>query len=131
MWCIVAMILPVGIVGALLSRVGFPDTGNIAVAATPAIVNDRYSISILCTPNDSLCQVQYINRIPLTVPSLLLYRMRQGAGNIDGHELLGRIGTTGEYRFALSGKMNAGKDRGEAFILYDFIHQKVTDTIKF
>lgn len=93
-----------------------------------SIEKENYTINIRCTENKDNCQLEYINRDALTIPSLLIYIMKPGAQTIDEHDLLGRIESRGSYYFPLPA---AGGNEATGFILYDFIHQNIIDTIVF
>lgn len=130
-WAVLAMLLPAGIISAWFVRppVNTGDlraahTANVFPVVVDSIVTQKYTARIRCTQNYQRCQLEYIHHLPLQLPSALLYRMKPGASTIDEHEILGRIGGTGNYYFAM-------EQRQEAFILYDFIHHNIIDTIKF
>lgn len=92
-----------------------------------SVKKEKYTLNLRCTENGWNCQLEYINEQPLTIPSLLIYMMEPGAQTIDGHQLLGRIESRGSYHFRLR---EASFNGATGFILYDFIHHQVIDTIK-
>ena len=93
-----------------------------------SVKKEKYTMNLRCAENGANCQLEYINEQPLTIPSLLIYMMKPGAEKIDGHKLLGRIESRGSYHFVLPG---ASGNEATGFILYDFIHEQVLDTINF
>lgn len=93
-----------------------------------SIEKENYTLNIRCSENEGNCQLEYINRHPLTIPSLLVYIMKPGAQIIDEHVLLGRIESRASYHFPLPAA--SGND-ATGFILYDFIHKRIIDTIVF
>ena len=134
-WYALAVLLPIGIA---LAWVSFP-AKPIETSTQPAFSNalptleksvktKQYTANLRCSEDGQNCQLEYINAKPLVIPSLLIYIMKPGAQSVDEHELLGRIESSGRYYFALP---QASGDEEAGFILYDFIHGQVVDTIKF
>lgn len=134
-WTILAFLLPIGIVTAWIAIPVRPINSLLQpqqAVQLPKLIQsvkrDNYTMNIRCTENNNSCQLEYINRAPLTVPSLLIYILKPGATTIDEHQLLGRIESEGSYYFPLpeiTGTTSTG------FILYDFIHREIVDTVKF
>lgn len=127
-WLVLALILPIGIVVAWTfipvqptHHLLQPQQPTILPKLIQSIQKGNYTINIRCTGNDSAYQVEFINRIPLTAPSLLIYSIREGAKTIDEHQLLGRIESRGHYYFPLP---EVTRNQTSGFILYDFIRQK-------
>jgi hypothetical protein len=138
MWLVLGLLLPPGILSAWLARPAKPidalqvqPAGSAYTQVVDSVRTEKYIARMRCSENNAGCQLEYINRLALEVPSVLLYRMRPGAVNIDGHELLGRIGPKGSYYFAIPVAQPGNQEQRRQFILYDFIHQQVIDTIKF
>jgi len=131
-WIALALLLPAAMLRAWLAQPIAPISSSQKQEAaafelvTDSFKSSRYIARIRYTQNHASCQLEYINQLPLEVPSILLYRVNNGAATIDGNQLLGRIGQTGPYYFPLP----QAREK-ENFILYDFIHQQVIDTIKF
>lgn len=132
-WIAWAILIPLGIITAWIAIPGQQANDVLQPAksaALPVLVKsvqkENYTANIRCSQNDSVCQLEYINKLPLTVPSALMYRINKAAKNIDENHLLGRIESKGTYYFPLR-----ADHKNDEFILYDFIHQKVIDTLKF
>lgn len=133
-WLILSAALPIGIIMAWISIPGtpvnlstLPPNSTTFPKLMKSIRHAGYTMHLRCSETGENCQLEYIGSQPLTVPSLLIYRMKPGAQTIDEHELLGRIESRGSYAFALP---QAEGNEATGFILYDFIHGKVIDTIK-
>jgi hypothetical protein len=64
----------------------------------------------------------------LTYPTAAIYEDTTNTNDISNAALIGRIEARGIYRFALSKNLVRNDYH---FIFYDFIHQKVIETITF
>ena len=135
-WTAWAVLLPVGIIMAWISVPQSPNNAVLQPAADSKILSqliqsiqkETYTVNIRCSEKDSICQVEYINRLPLNVPSALLYEIKPGSKSVSQNNLLGRIEAKGTYYFSLP---YAAKNNKPDFLLYDFIHRQIIDTIKF
>ena len=134
-WYALTFLLPLCIVVARMSLPGKPVHTFLQPGLSlsmpkliKSVEKENYTINIRCTENRDNCQLEYINRHALTIPSLLIYIMKPGAQTIDEHDLLGRIESKGSYYFLLSAE---GGNEATGFILYDFIHENIIDTILF
>jgi hypothetical protein len=134
-WYLLAFLLPLCVVVAWMAvpekpvnTLLQPSLSASILKLAQSIEKKNYTINIRCTENRDNCQLEYINRHALTIPSLLIYIMKPGAQTIDEHDLLGRIESRGSYYFPLPA---AGGNEATGFILYDFIHQRIIDTIVF
>lgn len=133
-WSVLLLLIPSGIVTAWLS-VKKPAHNNIlqpaSVQALPNIIlsveKENYTVR-LRDNNRGAQQLEWINKNVLTVPTATIYRMSAPGEDMKGGELIGRIEARGSYYFLLN------KDSlrtPQQFILYDFIHQQIIDTINF
>ncbi|HEY0678172.1 MAG TPA: hypothetical protein VGD17_07790 [Chitinophagaceae bacterium] len=136
-WIGLAAIMPAGIISAWMARpekiISEPIEKNNSISFTKVVKEvktEKYSIRLLCNSDNSSCQLQYNSLVPQDLPSALLYRMMPGATGINGNELLGRIGERRTYQFDIPVAGRKSMEQ-QAFILYDFIHQQIIDTIKF
>lgn len=134
-WHTLAFLLPLGVVVAWMTLPEKPVNALLQPGLSPSmsklvqsVEKENYTMNIRCTENRDNCQLEYINRHALTIPSLLIYIMKPGAQTIDEHDLLGRIESRGSYYYPLPA---AGRVEATGFILYDFIHQSIIDTIVF
>lgn len=134
-WVALAILIPIGIVSAVIVRPQLPKDKLLQPAATPAlpvvlksIDKDDYTISVRSTSDTSLLQLEWINKKTLTYPTATIYEDPTNTNNISGAALLGRIEARGIYRFALSKNLVRNNYH---FIVYDFIHKKIIDTITF
>ena len=102
----------------------------IAPLALPVIINtvEKENYTIRLRGNDNTAsQLEWINKSVLTFPTAVIYKIYPANKGIDGAELIGRIEARGTYRFELKpDSLNAYH-----FLLYDFIHRQIIDTIRF
>lgn len=134
-WIVLAIVLPIGI---LLSWLVIPNQAAVKLLQSheqpllPVIwkTKDRinYQVTIRTNQQNEQWQLEWVNKKILEVPSAVIYRAN-GAVDITKNELIGRIETRGRYTFPL--RRIAGKEQTIEFILYDFIHQQLIDSIKF
>jgi len=73
-------------------------------------------------------QLEWINKTILTVPSAAIYETVTGDSQIKSTDLIGRIEAKGNYFFRLKTDSVYAKPK---FILYDFIHEEIIDSINF
>lgn len=135
-WTALAALLPVGII---LSWLVIPNPVPVKLlnpAATellPVIKykkdNDQYCINIRTNNDNSAWQLEWKNKMALTVPSAVIYKTSGNSAEIKNWELVGRIEARGNYVFslpadpAIPGRLH--------LTLYDFIHQQIIDSINF
>lgn len=134
-WVVLATVLPIGI---LLSWLVIPNQSAVkllhsyeltllpVVRQSKNLVN--YQVTIRTDKRNEQWQLEWINKKVLMVPSAVIY-MVNGASDITKNELIGRIETRGSYTFPL--RRITGKEQSFQFILYDFIHQQIIDSINF
>lgn len=132
-WSVFALLIPAGIIIAWIAVPKKPLTNLFEPQETqllPKIIRtkntDHYTVNIRYAENFRNCQLEYINRSALNVPSLLIYIMKPEAQRIDEHQLLGRIESKGSHRFSLPADSGS---KATGFILYDIIHRNILDTI--
>lgn len=128
-WILLAVLIPVGIISAYMvvpkEAVNklLPEEKS---AALPIVINKaetkNYSVYLRRSADNKSYQLQWINNRASVQPSSLVYKERNGE-----RELIGRVESTGTYFFPLKAdSLNAYR-----FILYDIIHQHITDSINF
>lgn len=99
-----------------------------------------YCINIRSDAEKTNWQLEWRNKLPLTVPSAVIYKVPLVPGPArndvadrgtltfkpEGAELIGRIEATGDYVFPLKHDDNDEKFR---LVVYDFIHDTVIDFV--
>lgn len=141
-WIAWAVLLPVGIVLAWLV---IPDQSSVkllkssSIELLPVILKSKdakdYSINIRSNKENTVWQLEWRNKTVLRVPSAVIYNASlspSNAGTSDAFNpeqsfLIGRIETKGDYVFPL--KSDSADLQHLRFILYDFIHDKIIETI--
>jgi len=133
-WSALSVLIPVGIVTAWLS-VKHPVHNAVLQPATaealPNIIStvDRKEYTVRLRSRSSVPeQLEWINKTILTVPSAVIYETEVGSTDINSADLIGRIEAKGDYYFPLKTNSIYAKPR---FILYDFIHEEIIDSINF
>jgi len=133
-WTAWAVLIPIGIISAILVRPELPQDKLLQPAATVALPiilkslnKESYTINIRSNSDTSQLQLEWINKKTLTYPTATIYQNTANTNNIADAVLIGRIEARGTYHFEL--KKNS--DNNYHFILYDFIHQKTIDSITF
>src|SRR6266404_7983903 len=141
-WSALLVLIPTGIVTAWLS-VKKPAHNAVlqpvSVRALPRIIlsEEKENYTIRLRSNDSLAeQLEWINKNVLTVPSAVIYRASPNLSEGGAYakffaeraELIGRIEARGTYYFPLK---KDSLNLHSQFILYDFIHERIIDSIKF
>lgn len=134
-WITWAVLLPLGIAVAYTSikkpptiHLLMPPAGTGLPVLIRSVDNERYSIALLGNTDSTQLQLQWVNKKVLTVPTATIYKMAAGSNNLTKADLLGRLEARGTYYFPVdSGFLREKPD----LVVYDFIHKKVLDTIKF
>jgi len=134
-WIAWAVLLPVGIAVAYISvkrpatiQLLQPPAGTGLPVIIKSVDNERYSIALLGNPDSTQLQLQWVNMKVLSVPTATIYKVAAGSIDLTGAVLLGRLEARGTYYFPVdSGFLREKPD----LVVYDFIHNKVLDTIKF
>ncbi len=128
-WIMLAVLVPAGIISGYMvvpEEVINKSLPGEMTGALPIVVNKaetkNYSVYLRSSADKKNYQLQWINTKVSEQPSSLVYEERNGE-----RELIGRVESTGTYFFPLKA------DPGNAyhFILYDIIHQHITDSINF
>jgi|SRR6476660_8568958 len=134
-WVALAILIPIGVVSAVIVRPQLPKSKLLQPAATPALPvilksvdKDDYTISIRGNSDTSMLQLEWINKKALTYSTATIYEDTTNTNNISNALLIGRIEARGIYRFTLSKNLVRNDYH---FIVYDFIHKKVIETITF
>jgi len=135
-WMVLAVLLPAGII---LSWLVIPNPvpakllSPMATELLPVIKhkrdNDQYCINIRTNIDNTAWQLEWKNKMPLTVPSAVIYKTTGTSAEIKNGQLVGRIEARGNYVFSLPADP-AIADRLH-LTLYDFIHQQIIDSINF
>lgn len=132
-WSMLLVLLPAGIISAKLATRKAPAQTLLQPApgtSFPVIVHRAETPAYTATirkASDSLFQLEWINKRPLTVPTCNVYGLPAASIQINNAELIGRIEAMGTYRFVL----NHGIDHIHHLVLYDFIHGKAVDSVFF
>jgi hypothetical protein len=134
-WTAFAVLIPIGIISAVIVRPQLPKDKLLEPATTAALPvvlkavdKDDYTISVRSNSDTSVLQLEWINKKTLTYPTATIYEDTTNTNGISNGALIGRIEARGTYHFALT------KDyvrNNYHFIIYDFIHQKIIDTVTF
>ena len=141
-WLVLSVLLPFGILMAWLvipNPHPIRTITNTSTQPLSIVKHSRnlpgYQVTIRTSEEESQWQLEWNNKKPLIVPSAVIYRLDPLALNKNSIvtlpfgqvELIGRIETTGTYLFELPVRKN--EYTSFHFLLYDFIHEKVIDTI--
>jgi len=127
-WAILAVLLPAGVVAAYLAIPKKAIDRVPVVEQAPALENvitsadDEYFHVNYRGSTEGMKQLEVIIKMPLTIPSALVYISETEAFNPNDALLAGELDSKGVYRFALP----AGYEGGEHFtiVFYDFIKKK-------
>lgn len=133
-WTLWSVLIPIGIISAVLVRPTFSKAKllqPVATASLPVIVKsldkENYIINIKSSNDGSQLQLEWINKKTLTYPTATIYEDTSNTKDVSKSELIGRIEARGTYHLSLKKSSN----NNYHFILYDFIHQQIIDTINF
>ena len=131
-WTLWSVLIPVGIIGAVLVRPEFPNDRLLQPERTPTLPvvlksadRDEYTVNIRISADTSQIQLEWINKKTLTHPTATIYETNDVTNNLNGALLIGRIEARGAYHFRLPRKNTDSYH----FILYDFIHDQIIDSI--
>jgi hypothetical protein len=127
------ILIPTGIISATLV-IPKPATNPVlqpsVTKALPVVVKtiDKDGYRMNLRGNDANpTQAEWINKKALTVPTAIIYKIVSGKKGVESNDLIGRIESRGTYHFDLK----TDSTNNYRFILYDFIHQQVIDSINF
>ena len=131
-WLMLAILLPAGIVFGWLVIPGYqpvkllhPPQAELLPVLVKSADKKNYWVNLRSNDDRSQWQLEWVNKYELTVPSAVIYRKTENDSS-RGNELIGRIEARGRYVFPL--KFHPEE---EVFLLYDFIHEKMIDSIIF
>ncbi len=132
-WVAWAVLLPVGIITAYTSiqkpateKLLQPAPGISLPVSLKTVEKENYTVSLRSNADTSKLQLDWVNKIILSVPTATIYQLRPG-DSIPQGKLIGRIEARGNYHFVVdTGFLKAGR----TLILYDFIHKQIIDTIQ-
>jgi len=132
-WSLMLILIPLGIIAATL--VIPKQHKNATLQPSPSLVLpviiktvDRKHYTINLRGNSQIPgQLEWINKSVLTFPTAIIYKTAPGKHDINNADLIGRIEARGTYHFDLKNDSAINYH----FILYDFIHQQVIDSINF
>jgi hypothetical protein len=133
-WTLWSVLIPLGIISAVLVRPVFPKekllqpTGAAGLSVVlKSLDKENYTINVRSNNDNSQLQLEWINRKALTYPTATIYEDTTNTDNISKATLIGRIEARGTYHFNLKKNSNSNYH----FIIYDFIHQQIIDSITF
>jgi hypothetical protein len=136
-WILLAVLIPAGIISGYMAvpkNVFNTLLQQDKTAALPVVINkiekENYSVYLRSSADRNNHQLQWSNSKESTIPSSLIYKTSPNSptrGTLESAELIGRIESTGSFYFPLK----EDSTNTYHFILYDIIHQKTIDTIKF
>lgn len=130
-WCVLAVLIPAGIISATAVIPRQAKNNLIQPATTVALPNivksvDNDSYTINLRSNSKIPQqLEWINKIALTTPTTVIYKVIPGKTGIESADLIGRIESKGIYHFEL--RPDSTSDYN--FVLYDFIHHRIIDSV--
>lgn len=132
-WSALLVLIPSGIISATLviprqakNDLLQPASGEALPVVIKTIEKPGYTIRLRGN-SQSAAQLEWINKTPLTVPTAVIYKTIPGKQSFGNGELIGRIESRGTYHFNLKNDSTNNYD----FILYDFIHGQIIDSINF
>ena len=132
-WFVMMILIPMGIIAATMvipQQHDNPTLQPTPVVALPVIIktveHENYTVNL--RGNSSIPgQLEWINKSVLTFPTAVIYKTISGKKDTGEATFIGRIEARGTYHFDLK------KDSSNNFhfILYDFIHRQIIDSINF
>jgi hypothetical protein len=133
-WMAIALLLPLAIIFSWLV-IPNPVPVKLLAATETSLLPEikgkketgQYCINLRSNAEKLAWQLEWKNRLALTTPSAVIYQARKNGNNIDSAKLIGRIEARGDYVFALK----PGPDSILYLLVYDFIHGKIIDSVKF
>ena len=133
-WRALAILLPAMIIIAWLSvpkKVTQSPLQPDTITPLPLVLkkysNENYDVLLRTNADTSSLQLEWDNKTILQYPSATIYATDRMAKNINGGKLIGRIEARGKWYFPLDPSFSSNSSYH--FVLYDFIHQQVIDTI--
>ena len=132
-WSLLALLLPAGILAAVLVRPR-PATGVLLQPAAeeilPAVISEikKKDFTVKLRGRSTIPQqLEWINTTVLRYPTAVIYQTERGNTDISKAKLVGRIEARGSYRFRLP----AASAQHYHFLLYDFIREELIDSVDF
>jgi len=136
-WITLAILLPAGIAVAWLAipeqpvqKLLQPPTSTALPVVLKKSDKPNYTVTIRRSTDGSQLQLEWINKEVLQYPTATIYA-GTAITNPPQAKLIGRIEARGNWYFPLDSTLSATPGNTDHFILYDFIHQQVIDTINF
>ena len=140
-WTLWSVLIPLGIISAVLVRPEFPKDKLLqpaSIAGLPFVLKsldkENYTVNIRSNNDTSKLQLEWINKKTLRYPTATIYEAaslnlpnNREAFKPEDSQLVGRIETRGTYRFPLHKRT----DNKYHFIIYDFIHEQIINSITF
>lgn len=134
-WRILAVLLPAGIIIAWLSipkevtqKLLQPGPADVYPIVIKKKEKDNYVVAIRSNESHTAFQLEWVNKAALEYPTATIYATDKLTQNISEAELVGRIEARGNWYFPLDSTFSIVNNR---FIVYDFIHQQIIDSINF
>ncbi len=135
-WMLLAVLLPAGI---LLSWLVIPNPvpvkllKPVSIKLLPVIKYTRdkkeYKINIRTDRENTMWQLEWKNKLALTVPSAVIYQLKDNNTDITNAQLIGRIEAKADYIFPLN--WDSVTQQNFNFLVYDFIHERIIDNVNF
>ena len=132
-WSALLVLIPLGIISATLvlprqakNDLLQPSSGESLPVVIKTIEKPDYTVRLRGN-SQSAAQLEWINKTALTVPTAVIYKTIPGKQSFRDGDLIGRIESRGTYHFTLINDSTNNYD----FVLYDFIHGKIIDSINF
>ena len=133
-WTALAVLLPAGII---LSWMVIPNPSPVKILQAPPVEllpviqikkdTTQYCINVRTNNEKTNWQLEWKNKLALTVPSAVIYQTQDRNTDIKKAQLIGRIEAKGDYVFPL--KIDSIQNKELNLVIYDFIHDKVVDYI--
>ena len=133
-WKLLALLIPASIIIAWLyvpRKVTQALLQPQTTAPLPLILtkmeNANYAVAVRSTNDTTTFQLEWVNKTVLEYPTATIYATEKETRDIIDAKLIGRIEARGNWYFPLDSTFKLPVNNH--FILYDFIHQQVIDTI--
>lgn len=148
-WTAWTVLIPIGIISAIIVRPQLPKdkllqpaSAEVLPVVLKSVDKDNYTINIRSNRDISQLQLEWINKKTLTYPTATIYLSNKAkqqskvsppqAEDLEGAALIGRIEARGTYHFMIPTKNATIQQLNNLhFILYDFIHKRIIETITF
>jgi len=141
-WIACAVLIPLGIISAVAVRPGIAKDKLLQPAPEKAFpvtlktfyARGPYEVMLQTNADTSEFQLEWMNKQTLTYPTATIYKAAENTKDIKNAELIGRIEARGTYHFPLNNyneTIQQLNNHNIHFIIYDFIHQQIIDSITF